>query len=177
MSFYLIERELLWKHNILVHSIAVDKQFACAYAEAYTDYIEKRSVFSNLRKIYMAKTLVMVLGVVFVLVGVLGFFNDPVLGLFEVDTVHNLVHLLSGIAAIALASMGESYAKTYARVFGLVYGLVTVLGFVMGTEDKLLGLMQMNGNDNYLHLLLTVVLLFVGFSKSSSSAPSMGSSM
>jgi hypothetical protein len=116
----------------------------------------------------MAKTLVMILGVVFVIIGLLGFFMDsPLLGLFEVDTVHNVVHLLSGVIAIAAAAMGESAAKTYAKVFGLVYALVTVLGFVMGTDEKLLGLMVINANDNYLHLLLAVILLYLGFSKSS----------
>jgi hypothetical protein len=121
----------------------------------------------------MAKTIVMVLGVVFVVVGVLGFFSDPVLGMFEVDMVHNVVHLLSGIVALAMASMGESSAKTFAKVFGLVYLLVTILGFVMG-DGKLLGLMEINGADNFLHVLLALVLLYVGFSKSGSSAPTMG---
>jgi hypothetical protein len=123
----------------------------------------------------MAKTLVMVLGVVFVLIGILGFFMDsPLLGLFAVDTVHNIVHLASGLLALAFAAMGESSAKTYAKVFGLVYALVTILGFVMGTDKELLGLMVINANDNYLHLLLAVILLYAGFSKSSSS---MGQTM
>jgi hypothetical protein len=114
----------------------------------------------------MAKTVVMVLGLVFVVVGVLGFFMDPVLG-FEVDMVHNVVHLLSGIIALAMASMGEASAKTYGKVFGLIYALVTILGFVSGTDGKLLGIMEYNGADNILHLVLAVVLLYVGFSKSS----------
>jgi uncharacterized membrane protein HdeD (DUF308 family) len=117
----------------------------------------------------MAKTIVMVLGVVFVIIGVLGFFNDPVLKIFEVDMVHNIVHILSGLVALAMASMGESSAKTYAKVFGVIYLLVTILGFVMGTEEDLLGLMQINTADNYLHVLLTLVLLYVGFSKSTAS--------
>lgn len=129
--------------------------------------------------INMAKTIVMVLGVVFVIVGVLGFFQDPVLGIFEVDMVHNIVHLLSGVVALLMASMGEASAKTYAKVFGLVYLLVTVLGFIMG-EGKLLGLMEVNDSDNYLHVFLTLVLLYAGFSKSSASsspaAPTMGGS-
>jgi hypothetical protein len=126
----------------------------------------------------MAKTIVMILGVVFVIIGVLGFFNDPVLGIFEVDAVHNIVHLLSGVVALALASMGDSYARTYAKVFGVIYLLVTVLGFVMGTDEKLLGLLEINNADNYLHVLLTVVLLAVGFSKSSApSGPTMNAPM
>lgn len=114
----------------------------------------------------------MVLGVVFVLIGVLGFFNDPVLGIFEVDAVHSVVHLLSGVVALTMASMGESSAKTFAKVFGLVYGLVAVLGLVLGTDAKLLGLMEINAADNYLYVFLAVVLLYVGFAKSSSTSMS-----
>lgn len=124
----------------------------------------------------MAKTVVMILGVVFVLIGVLGFFNDPILGIFEVDAVHNVVHLASGLVALFAASMGESGAKTFAKIFGVVYGLVAVLGLVMGTDEKLLGLMEINNADNWLHILLAVVFLFVGFMRSSSSSSSMGNS-
>ena len=113
----------------------------------------------------MAKTVVMVLGVVFILIGILGFFNNPVLGLFEVDTVHNWIHILSGIVGVAMASMGEASAKTFAKVFGVVYGLVTVVGFIQG--DTVLGLFSINMADNVLHLLLTVALLYVGFMGSS----------
>ncbi len=114
----------------------------------------------------------MILGVVFVVVGVLGFFNDPVLGIFEVDAVHNIVHLLSGLVALAMAAMGESSARTYARIFGVIYLLVAVLGFITGTDEKLLGLMEINNADNWLHVGLTLLLLYAGFaSKSSAPAP------
>ena|SRR3989338_4031161 len=117
----------------------------------------------------MAKMVVMVIGVVFVLVGLLGFFNDPLLGLFEVDAVHNWVHLLSGVIALGMSWMGESNAKTYAKVFGVIYALVTVLGFV-GSGDTLLGVMEINAADNLLHLVLAVVLLWVGFGTSNQSS-------
>jgi hypothetical protein len=48
----------------------------------------------------MAKKLAMVFGVVFVLIGLLGFFNNPVVGLFAVNAVHNIVHILLGIILI-----------------------------------------------------------------------------
>jgi hypothetical protein len=125
----------------------------------------------------MAKTIVMVLGVVLVLIGILGFFNNPVLGRFEVDMVHNLVHLLSGVLALVLAAKGEASARAFAKAFGVVYGLVAVLGLVMGTDGKLLGLMEINSADNWLHILLAVILLAVGFMKSSSSPAPMGGNM
>lgn len=113
----------------------------------------------------MAKSIIMVLGVLFIIIGVLGYFNNPVLGVFEVDTLQNIFHILSGVVAIAMAAIGQRAAKFFAKTLGLIYGLVAILGFILGTEEKLLGLMQINTADNFLHLLLAVVLLFVGFKK------------
>jgi hypothetical protein len=112
----------------------------------------------------MAKTIMYIAGAVFIVLGLLGFVNDPILGIFDVDTMHNIVHLASGILALIFASQGESQARMFALVLGIVYALVTVLGFMTG-EGKILGLVSVNGADNYLHLLLTVVFLFVGLKK------------
>ncbi len=119
----------------------------------------------------MAKTIMMVAGVVFVVIGILGFFNNPILGIFAVDTLHNLVHIVSGVLAFVFASQGESQARKFAMILGIVYALVTILGFIGG--GHILGLIVSNSADNFLHLVLTVVFLFVGFSKSSSSSSSM----
>lgn len=109
-----------------------------------------------------------VAGVVFIVLGLLGFVSDPLLGIFEVDMVHNLVHLASGILALIFASQGEAQARRFALILGVVYALVTVLGFLMG-DGKLLGLMEVNGADNILHLLLAVVFLIVGLKKPANS--------
>lgn len=109
----------------------------------------------------MTKKLVMVIGVVFILVGILGFFNDPVLGLFDVDLVHNFIHLGSGILALVFAMKGTYAAKTYAKVLGIVYGLVAVIGLF--SEDSILGLFTANSADDWLHVVLALVILAVGF--------------
>jgi len=119
----------------------------------------------------MLKTLGYVFGAVFLLVGVLGFvpaFSPEhsdgmrhLLGLFMVGGVHNVIHLLSGAAAVLGASKGEKYAQLYFRVFGAVYALVTVVGFIQG--DTVLGLIHVNAADNFLHLVLAVAILGVGF--------------
>lgn len=117
--------------------------------------------------------ILMVLGMVFVAMGLLGFVNDPVLGLFEVDMLHNVIHLVAGLLALTAVGMGESMMRLYARVFGLVYGLVAVLGFLMG-GDMILGLFEANMADHVLHAGLAVALLYVGFGmKSESGMPVM----
>lgn len=119
----------------------------------------------------MAKKLVMALGVIFVVVGLLGFVNDPVVGLFEVDAVHNVVHLLSGVLALVFAAKGEMMAKKFAQVFGVVYGLVAVLGLILPGE-KLLGILEVNLADDLLHVVIALAFLYVGFG--GSKKPMMG---
>lgn len=109
----------------------------------------------------LVKSLTWLLGVVFVLIGVAGFFVDGTLIIFQVDTIHNVIHLLSGIVALAAVGAGESYARLYLIVFGLVYLLVTILGFVNGGD--ILGLIQTNRADDYLHGAIAIVALAVGF--------------
>jgi hypothetical protein len=119
----------------------------------------------------MFKLLATVFGVVFLLVGVLGFVPalSPthadgmryLLGLFMVGGVHNVIHLLSGAAALFGASQSEKYAKLYFQIFGSVYGLVTIIGFIQKTT--VLGIFDVNTADNFLHLGLAVVILGIGF--------------
>lgn len=113
----------------------------------------------------------MLLGAVFVLIGILGFVpvftpNGLLLGIFEVDTVHNLIHLASGAAAL-LASTSAAYSRLYFQVFGVVYAIVAVGGFLpplqLGEEEKLLGLTHMNLADNLLHVAIAAAALYLGF--------------
>jgi hypothetical protein len=107
-----------------------------------------------------------VFGVGFVVVGILGFIplftpNGHLLGIFEVNGVHNVIHLLSGIAAL-VASKTHRYSRLYFQVFGIVYGLVTVLGIFAGDND-LLGIMAHNVADIFLHAIITAAALYFGF--------------
>lgn len=109
----------------------------------------------------------MIAGAVLALVGLLGFVNDPVLGIFEVSLVHNLVHLLSGAALLAAAFIDNGRnARMTLLVLGIVYALVTVLGFVASglTDSLLLGTTAnpaINMADNVLHLLLAIAFIAV----------------
>ena len=107
-----------------------------------------------------AKNIVMAIGAILVLVGIIGFWNDPVFGIFEVDTLHNLVHLGTGAIMIWMAMSGM--ARLSAQIFGVVYGLVAVLGLVL-PGDMLLGLLEVNLHDDILHLVLAIVFLYAGF--------------
>lgn len=110
----------------------------------------------------LVKSVTWILGIVLLLVGILGFvMPSPLLGLFDVDKVHNSIHILSGVIAIIAVSSGESMARLFLIVFGVVYGLVTILGFV--NAGNILGIFTTNSSDNYLHAAIAIVSLGVGF--------------
>jgi hypothetical protein len=116
----------------------------------------------------MHKKFALILGAIFTLVGILGFVpgitddSGMLLGLFHVDTVHNLVHLVTGLLGLWLGSSSASGSKSWLQIFGVVYALVAILGFVYG-DGKILGFLVNNTNDTWLHLVLAAVLLALGF--------------
>lgn len=104
------------------------------------------------------KPLTIILGVVLTLAGIAGFFVDGMLFMFEVDTTHTIVHLLSGVIALAVAR-NEDYAHLYLVIFGFVYGAVAVIGYLTGSAA---GFFAVNDADNYLHTGIAIVCLIVG---------------
>ena len=114
------------------------------------------------------KTAAIIFGIVFLLVGVLGFVpgitttSQMLLGIFHVNAVHNVVHLLSGAVALITGLTSTAAARTYFRVFGIVYALVAILGFFTG-YGLLLGLISNNMADTWLHVLIALVALALGF--------------
>ncbi len=115
----------------------------------------------------MLKQAATLFGVVFLLLGILGFVpgitNDQMLlGIFHVNAAHNVVHLLSGAIALWAGMTSAAYARTYFRVFGIVYALVAVLGFATG-NGLLLGLISNNMPDTWLHVLIAAAALALGF--------------
>lgn len=119
----------------------------------------------------MLKKAAMVVGAVFLLIGILGFVpgvtvdSDGVkklLGIFQVDAVHNLVHIVSGLAALA-ASQRVDWSRLFFQAMGVVYALVTVVGFMVGDGGSVLGLFHVNVADNLLHLVLAAAFLYLGF--------------
>jgi hypothetical protein len=111
-------------------------------------------------------------GVVFLLVGVLGFIpgitsdapgdfsgegsEAELLGIFKVSILHNIVHLLFGIVGLALARTAEG-ARTFLIGGGVVYLLLWIVGLIGGLEW-----LPADSADQWLHFALGVVLLGAG---------------
>ncbi len=108
----------------------------------------------------------LIAGIVFTLVGILGLIFDTTGGSlfgFQVDLVHNLVHLVIGIVGLAAAYTG--WPRTYNQVFGVIYIVLGILGLFSGLyfDNKFLGIIAINGADNGLHLVAGIILAAVGF--------------
>lgn len=108
----------------------------------------------------MIKSLTWILGIVLLLVGIAGYVTGDMLLWFQVDPIHNAVHVLSGIVGIGAAMSGTSYSRLYLIIFGIVYALVAVIGFATG---DIFGLFGVNDADNYLHAAIALVSLGAGF--------------
>ncbi|PPD43299.1 MAG: hypothetical protein CTY15_10505 [Methylocystis sp.] len=109
-----------------------------------------------------ADAIARIFGWVFLAAGVLGFFPNPLVsyrGLFEVNTLHNLVHIVSGGAL--LAAPYYNLSVSIMRIIGVVYAIVMVLGFI---STDMMSWLAINQPDNWLHLILAGGLLWAGFS-------------
>jgi hypothetical protein len=123
----------------------------------------------------MANKVCTILGVVFLLVGILGFVMPSLLGA-HLMLAHNIVHLVTGVLALYVGLKGSAGgAKTFCLIFGVVYLLLGICGFVMGTgTDRMLvvmaGQLEFGTIDHAIHLLLGIIFLIGGLTTRSSAA-------
>jgi hypothetical protein len=122
----------------------------------------------------LAQTLTLVFGLAFLGAGVLGFIpgittnlsdiefagNDSpseLLGIFQVSILHNIVHLLFGIAGIALARTPDG-ARTYLLGSGVIYVVLFLYGLLVGSGSDA-NFVPINNAGDFLHLALAIGLL------------------
>ena len=122
-------------------------------------------------------------GVVFIIVAIVGFIapnggmamqpTDPVtaakaLGIFPVNLLHNIVHLLFGIWGLA-AARSWAGSKSFFTGAGAIYAILTVCAFVSPSG---FGLVPLGGADIGLHAVLAIAMLGIGLTaKPATTAP------
>ena len=116
-------------------------------------------------------------GAVFLLVGVLGFIpgitsnyeslgfaghgsEALLLGIFQVSILHNIVHILFGIAGVA-AARTASASKGYLVVGGVIYLVLWIYGLVIDPMSNA-NFVPVNNPDNWLHLVLGLGMIALG---------------
>src|SRR4051794_31608074 len=110
-------------------------------------------------------------GLSLLLAGIVGFIVDSsfttgdgidggkLLSIFEVNGIHNLIHIASGLVLLA-ASPKPASAQPVAIAFGLVFAVATISGLIAGTD--VLGLTPANRSQNILDVPLTAPALMPG---------------
>ncbi|MBC9712798.1 DUF4383 domain-containing protein [Streptomyces sp. TRM66268-LWL] len=119
----------------------------------------------------------LLVGAVFLLVGILGFIpgittdydtmkfashesGAELLGIFQVSVLHNLVHLLFGVAGVALARTASG-ARTYLLAGGAVYLVLWLYGLFVGHGDSA-NFVPVNTADDWLHFGLGLGMIALG---------------
>jgi len=82
------------------------------------------------------------------------------LGIFQVSVLHNIVHLLYGLAGLAMAR-AERTAETYLIVGGIIYAVLWIYGLIVG-RDSSANFVPLNTGDNWLHFVLAVTMIAAG---------------
>ncbi|MBD1934606.1 MULTISPECIES: DUF4383 domain-containing protein [Cyanophyceae] len=124
----------------------------------------------------------LIIGIFFFLCGVMGFIpafvKEPtvtpdmanlgfttgygyLLGIFPINVLHNIVHLVVGLLGI-LASISLDSSRLYSGALGIFYGLLTVMGLIPATQS-ILGLIPIFGNDVWLHAVTAAIAVYFGF--------------
>jgi hypothetical protein len=121
-------------------------------------------------------------GAVLVIAGIIGFFytagfdtgvsgvaadTDEVFGILAVNGWHNVVHILLGLLGLLAAGYA---AREYALGVGLVYIILAIWGFADG-DNIILGLVPLNNEDNFLHLILGLTGVAAGAATPKVTAP------
>ncbi len=129
------------------------------------------------RPLALVQKAAVAIGAVFLLVGILGFVpgitsnfdqltfaghhsEAALLGLFNVSVLHNIVHLLFGVAGVALARSFDG-ARSYLVGGGVVYLLLFIYGLVID-HDSSANFVPVNDADNWLHLILAIAMIGLG---------------
>lgn len=119
------------------------------------------------------RILATIFGAVYLLVGVLGFFvtsgvgfvstqGGLLLGIFEVNPLHNIAHLLIGAALLIAGLASVPAAKSVNIIVGAAYLLLGIVGFFIANTAA--NVLALNTPDHFLHLASAIVLLAVGLS-------------
>jgi hypothetical protein len=124
------------------------------------------------------RTFALLFGVIFLAVGALGFVPGAVtpgshpgmtmdqgygllLGLFPVNLLHNIAHLLFGVWGVLARSAGA--ARNYFRGVAIIYGLLTLMGLLPAPMNITFGLVPLFGHDIWLHGVLAAAGVYFGW--------------
>ena len=128
----------------------------------------------------LTRRFALIIGIVYLAVGVIGFIPglsnaapqeapsmhvnfdyNYLAGLFPINVLHNIVHLLIGVAGIAMSRQFLS-ARLFSRGLAVLYGLLAVMGTIPGL-NTVFGLIPIFDGDVILHALTALLAAYFGW--------------
>lgn len=124
-----------------------------------------------------AQKVCIVLGVAFIVVGLIGVTIPGLMGM-HLSMLHNMIHLFSGLVALGFGMSSANRAFNYCVIFGTVYALIGMSGFLLGqpgypsfgnmeSDQNLLkiipGYLEFGTMDHLVHFLIGAFLVFTAF--------------
>ena len=110
------------------------------------------------------KMFALILGIVLLIVGILGFISNSIVGdtgFFGTNTTQDVLHLIAGLTGIYAGTKGSG--KSYSMILGWIGIVLAVLGFIPGVKSTLLNWLNINTSITVLHLVIGVVCLGVHY--------------
>ncbi len=113
----------------------------------------------------LARSWLVLVGAILVVVGILGFIPNALVGptgLVATENLHNVVHVLTGALALGLAYGMAADIGMAAILFGALYAVIFIACVV---SPSLFGLFSVpvNGIDHLIHVGVAVVSLALGY--------------
>jgi hypothetical protein len=114
--------------------------------------------------------LALAFGAIYLVVGIVGFFvtgfdnfagnsqHDMLIGLFMINPLHNIAHILVGVLGLALGRTLAG-ARNYGWILAVLYAALFVYGLI--AVGKSWDFLNINAGDNVLHILTAVVGLII----------------
>jgi len=91
--------------------------------------------------------------------------NGLYLGIFLVNTAHNLLHLATGAIFLLVSLLGAAATRLWFRLFGTFYAAMALAGFWIG-DGMICNLIPNNVYDSWGHAMLALIMLLIGFAYS-----------
>jgi hypothetical protein len=136
----------------------------------------------------MTRNFAIIMGIVYVAVGLLGFFPGVVsapspgapdvavhfgygylVGLFPINILHNFVHLGVGVWGIS-AYRTLAGSQSFARGLAIFYGVLAIMGLIPGL-NTMFGLIPIFGHDIWLHAVSAGLAAYFGFTGHAEAIP------
>jgi uncharacterized protein DUF4383 len=131
-----------------------------------------------MRNLAPLQTAARLVGIAFLVVGIAGFIpgittnlyegldfaghdgNAELLGIFQVSVLHNIVHLLYGVAGLALSRTWPG-ARTFLIGGGAIYLVLWLYGVIID-KDSGANFVPLDSADDWLHFALGLAMIGLG---------------